>query len=236
MFLILSGEGSADIGIEDSAIGPMTKLIDRWIARKIGYSLIDLKFYTIIPKQQLADQAKKMKARSMKGKKQASETRYFYKNARALALIARQKAQEIGDDIPLILVLFRDADGTASADRGEWEDKMRSILTGFEAEQISTGIPMIPNPKSEAWILCALRNKYQYCEKLEAESGNDNSPNPLKQQLEDYLGEPGTEILLNDKIDAGEIDIDRIHDLPSLTTFKHRLDEVLKSLSIGVNS
>jgi hypothetical protein len=236
MFLILSGEGSTDIGIEDSAIGPMTKLIDRWIDRRIGYSLIDLNFYTIIPKQQLAQQAKKMKARSMKGKKQDSETRYFYKNARALALIARQKAQEMGDNIPLILVLFRDADGTASADRGEWEDKMRSILTGFEAEQISTGVPMIPNPKSEAWILCALRNKYQNCGKLEDESGNDDSPNPLKQQLEDCLGEPGTRILLNDKIDAGEIDIDRIHDLHSLTAFKNRLDEVLKSLSIEVNS
>jgi hypothetical protein len=230
MFLILSGEGSTDIGIEDSAIGPMTKLIDRWIDRRIGYSLIDLNFYTIIPKQQLAQQAKKMKARSMKGKKQDSETRYFYKNARALALIARQKAQEMGDNIPLILVLFRDADGTASADRGEWEDKMRSILTGFEAEQISTGVPMIPNPKSEAWILCALRNKYRNCEKLEDESGNDDSPNSLKQQLEKHLGESGTRILLNDKIDAGEIDIDRIHDLPSMTAFKDRLNEVLDLL------
>jgi hypothetical protein len=232
MFLILSGEGSADIGIDNSAIGPMTKIIDNWIARRIGYSLIDLNFYTIIPKQQLAEQAKKMKARSMKGKKQESETRYFYKNARALALIARQKAQEIGDDIPLILVLFRDADGTASADRGVWEDKIRSILTGFEAEQILTGVPMIPNPKSEAWVLCALRNKYQYCAKIEDESGNDDSPNPLKQQLEDCLGEPGTRILLNHKIDTGEIDIDRINDMPSLTAFKNRLNEVLDSFSL----
>jgi hypothetical protein len=121
MFLILSGEGSSDIGIEDRAIGPMTKLIDNWIAQKIGYSLIELKFYTIIPKQQLAARAKEMKARSMKGKKQASEIRYFYKNARALASIAHQKAQEMDGDLPLIVILFRDADGTASADRGTWE-------------------------------------------------------------------------------------------------------------------
>jgi hypothetical protein len=229
MFLILSGEGEADIGTNDNAIGPMTKLIDNWIARRIGYSLIELKFYTIIPEKQLAERAKKIKARSMKGKKQESETRYFYKNARALALIAQQKALEIGDDIPLILVLFRDADGTASSSRGEWEVKMRSVLTGFEVEQISTGIPMIPKPKSEAWILCALRNNYQHCAKLEDESGNDYSPNPLKQQLEAHLGEPGTGKLLNDKIDAGEIDIDRI-DMNSLNTFKTRLDEVLDIL------
>ncbi len=229
MFLILSGEGSSDIGIEDNEIGPMTKIVDRWIARRIGYSLIELKFYTIVPEKQLAEQAKKIKARSMRGKKQESETRYFYKNARALALIAHQKALEIGNDMPLILVLFRDADGTASSDRGEWIDKMRSMLTGFEVEQISTGVPMIPKPKSEAWILCALRNNYQHCPNLENESGNDNSPNPLKQQLEDYLGESGTGRLLNDKIDAGEIDIDRI-DMNSINAFKTRLDEVLDIL------
>jgi hypothetical protein len=87
---------------------------------------------------------------------------------------------------------------------------------------------MIPKPKSEAWILCALRNNYQYCEKIEDESGNDDSPNSLKQQLEDYLGEPGTGELLNDRIDRGEIEIDRIIDMPSLTAFKDRLNEVLK--------
>jgi hypothetical protein len=230
MFLILSGEGSSDIGIEDDKIGPMTKLVDNWIARHIGYSLIDTQSYTIIPKQQLTERAKQIKPLSRKGKKQQSETRYFYKNARALALLAHQKSQEIGAEIPLILVLFRDADGTASSDRGEWEDKMRSILTGFEVEQISTGVPMIPKPKSEAWVLCALRNKYQNCGKLEDESGNDDSPNSLKQQLEEYLGEPGSRMLLNDKIDAGEIDINQITDMPSLTAFKNRLDEVLGCL------
>jgi hypothetical protein len=233
MFLILSGEGESDIGIENNEIGPMTKLIDNLIAQKIDYSLVDLKFYIIIPKQQLAEQAKKMKARSMKGKKQNSETRYFYKNARALALLAHQKSKELGESTPLIVVLFRDADGTASSERGEWSDKMRSMLTGFEVEKILTGIPMIPKPKSEAWILCALRNNYQHCAKLEDESGNDDSPNSLKQQLEDHLGEPGTGTLLNDKIDSGEIDINRIKDMPSLTAFKNRLAEVLAELLRG---
>jgi hypothetical protein len=230
MFLILSGEGASDIGIENDKIGPMTKLVDVWIDRRIGYSLIDTQSYTIIPKQQLTDRAKQIRPLSRKGKKQQSETRYFYKNARALALLAHQKSQEIGDDIPLILVLFRDTDGTASSDRGEWEDKRRSILIGFAVEGVSTGVPMIPKPKSEAWIFCALRNNYQNCAKLEDESGNDDSPNSLKQQLEEYLGEPGSRILLNDKIDAGEIDIDQITDMPSMNAFKDRLTEVLDLL------
>jgi hypothetical protein len=36
---------------DEIAIGSMIKLIDCWITKKISYSLIDLKFYTIIPKQ-----------------------------------------------------------------------------------------------------------------------------------------------------------------------------------------
>jgi hypothetical protein len=230
MFLILSGEGSSDIGIEDNKIGPMTKLVDNWIDRQIGYSLLEYSFYTIIPKKQLTEKAKGIKPRSIKGKKQESETRYYYKNAQALALLAQLKGKELGSDVPLILVLFRDADGTASAERGVWQDKWKSMLNGFEAGQIYTGVPMIPKPKSEAWVLCALRNKYQNCGKLEDESGNDDSPNSLKQQLEEYLGEPGSRMLLNDKIDAGEIDINQITDMPSLTAFKNRLDEVLGCL------
>ncbi len=228
MFLILSGEGASDIGLSDREIGPMTKLVDLWITKQIGYSLIEGNQYMIVSEQDLVKKAKEIKARSQKGKKQKSETRYFYKNARALALLAHQKGQELGGEITLVAVLFRDADGTASSDRGEWADKWRSMLNGFEVEGISTGVPMLPKPKSEAWILCALRNNYQYCAKLEDESGNDNSPNPLKKQLTKRLGEPVSKELLNGKIDDGAINIDQIVDMPSLMAFKNRLSEVLK--------
>jgi hypothetical protein len=83
MFLILSGEGASDIGVSDQEIGPMTKLVDLWITKKIGYSLIETKLYTIVSENDLIKTAKDLPARSQKGKKQKSETRYFYKNARA---------------------------------------------------------------------------------------------------------------------------------------------------------
>jgi hypothetical protein len=102
------------------------------------------------------------------------------------------------------------------------------MLDGFEVEGITTGVPMLPKPKSEAWILCALRNNYQHCAKLEDESGNDASPNALKKQLDNHLGEPGSRELLNDKVDDGAIELDKITDMPSLTAFKNRLNEVLK--------
>ncbi|MTI11869.1 hypothetical protein [Sansalvadorimonas verongulae] len=88
---------------------------------------------------------------------------------------------------------------------------------------------MIPKPKSEAWLLCAVGNRYQHCERLENESGNDNALNPLKAQLEEALGEPASRELLVDKVNNGEIDVHRI-DMPSLNKFKERLDEVLRAV------
>jgi hypothetical protein len=128
--------------------------------------------------------------------------------------------------------LFRDADGTVSSGKGKWQDKWQSVLDGFETEGMLNGIPMIPKPKSEAWILCALREKYQNCKKLERESGNDSSPNSLKKQLAKYLGEDATRELVNKKVDEGQIDIEQIVDMPSLTKFKDQLDKVLDNLKL----
>ena len=225
MFLVLSGEGAADIGIDRQQIGPMTKWVDSWMARRCGYSLVEYQAYTIVPKSALADRAKQMKPRSRKGKKQQSETRYFYNNARALALLVGEMG---ADDV--VAVLFRDGDGTASSERGEWQDKVQSVLDGFAAEQMVTGVPMIPKPKSEAWLLCALRDGYQNCGRLENESGNDAAPNSLKQQISQHLGEPATRELLNGTIDDNRLDLEQITDMPSLTMFKDRLDAVLDQL------
>jgi hypothetical protein len=221
MHLVLSGEGASDVGSDLENIGPITKLVDRSIEKRLGYSLVEYQALTLFSKAELADRAKRMKARSRKGKKQPSETRYFYNNARALALLAGEIQAE-----DRVVVLFRDGDGTATSDRQEWAQKFQSMLDGFAVEELTTGIPILPKPKSEAWWLCALRDNYQNCQQLEDESGNDASPNSLKSQIEKYLREPATRLLLNDKIDAGEIDIDRINDMPSLTAFKNRLDEV----------
>jgi hypothetical protein len=230
MHLVLSGEGSSDVGSDLENIGPITKLVDRLIERRLGYSLVDkdlkLKALTLFSKAELVDHASRMPPRSRVGKNQPRETRYFYNNARALALLAREIEAE-----DLIVVLFRDGDGTAKSNRQEWEQKLQSMLKGFAVEGLTTGVPILPKPKSEAWWLCALRDNYQNCQQLEDESGNDASPNSLKSQIEakDCLGEPATRLLINDKIDRGEIDIDRI-DMDSMNKFKQRLNEVLNGL------
>jgi hypothetical protein len=224
MHLVLSGEGASDVGIDRENIGPITKLVDREIEKRLGYSLVEYQAWTLFSKAELAARAKQMKARSRKGKKQQIETRYFYNNARALALLAGEIEAE-----DRVVVLFRDGDGTVTSTRQEWAQKLQSMLDGFAMEGLTTGVPILPKPKSEAWWLCALRNGYQNCQQLEDELGNDVSPNSLKSQIEACLGEPATRLLINDKIDSGEIDIDRI-DMNSLNVFKTRLDEVLAVL------
>lgn len=230
MFLLLSGEGASDIGTQTDEIGPMTKFVDNWIERRINYSFVELgqEHYTIISEAQIVVVAKDMKPRSRKGKKQLIETRFFYNNARALAKIAKLEGSRRG--VQVIPILFRDADDPSP--NGEWANKRKSMLDGFEIEEVVNGVPMIPKPTSEAWILCALRENYQNCEKLENEKSSPDSKNLLKDQLEQHLGEQGTRSILNDKIDCGELDINKIVDMPSLNVFKERLDEVLDNLGV----
>jgi len=159
------------------------------------------------------------------GTRRKKETQYFERNARALARAAHALAQEKNDSV--VAVLFRDADGTHSSSRGLWENKRDSIVRGFDREGFSTGVPMVPKPKSEAWLLCAVKqNSYQHCENLENESGNDNAANTLKKQLDEAVGKHlGVEAWV-EKVNGGEIDLGKI-DMPSFNDFKQRLFNVL---------
>jgi hypothetical protein len=79
-------------------------------------------------------------------------------------------------------------------------------------------------PKSEAWLLCALRPPgYANCALLEDASGNDASPNSLKQQLAALSG--GTDPSADEQADwvvTGAVDPLRI-DMPSFNAFKQAL-------------
>ncbi|MGI9283097.1 MAG: hypothetical protein ACR2PX_26165 [Endozoicomonas sp.] len=243
MYLLFSGEGPTDMGQsnvaqtvcegDDFLPGPMAWFVDQWVERKLCFSHIENSLCGFIPKTQLVEQAKNGPGKSKKrmglrGKKNPShETQYYYNNARAMAQIARKLAEDRHDTV--VSVLFRDGDGTQSAGRGEWDAKWQSMLDGFAREKYESGIPMIPKPKSEAWLLCAVGNNYQHCAALEEESGNDKAQNPLKAQLDEALGEPASRELLAERVKSRAIDIEQIVDMPSLNQFKERLDEVLDS-------
>jgi hypothetical protein len=238
MYFLFSGEGAADLGTcADSAAtcegndyqrGPMTIVVDQMVEARHHYSLLDAGCYGFVSRGTLVDRASELKAAKkamrLPGKKRARETRYFFNNARVLARIAREREGKLKDDV--VAVLFRDAD-TATAGRGPWPEKRQSMLDGFAEEGFARGVPMIPKPTSEAWLLCALQeHPYQGCAALEQRSSSPHSPHSLKGDVEKSLGHRPTREELCDMVTNGMIDHHRI-DMPSLRAFRERLEAVL---------
>lgn len=241
MYVLFSGEGPSDLGqcelgldrceAEHFRSGPMSWFVDQLIESFQGFefSHIESDCVGFVSETYLAEnKAPPVQKARLPGKKKPPETQYYFENARALANAAQRKSEEINDD-KVIAVLFRDSDGTASAGRGDWANKHKSILAGFAEENYECGVAMMPKPKSEAWLLCALKdNPYQHCQQLENESGNDKGQNPLKAQLSEALqGNDSTE-RLNDMVKNRQIDTHHI-DMPSFNAFKDNLRQVVKS-------
>ena len=235
MYFLLSGEGPTDIGLCADCInacegnrhlqGPMAIIISQIVEQQINSSFIDTNYYGYVSKKGLVARASEFKHQKkslrLPGKKKPKETGYFYRNARALALCAKDKKAELNDEV--IAVFFRDSDGTASADRGLWKNKWDSIVQGFSDEGFERGVPMIPKPKSEAWIICSVKNNpYQGCNALENRSGNDNSPNSLKDELAEILNGLTSREHLCEMANNGTIDSNRIK-MPSFLAFKQAL-------------
>lgn len=155
----------------------------------------------------------------------------FLKNARALADMANKAQVEEGPDCPVGAVLFHDCDGTNTSDRCRFEKKWESMESGFAREEFVYGIPMIPKPKSEAWLLCAFNTTpYQACAKLEELSGNDASPYSAKSKLDQRLTALGKTLNdLPDMVQKGSVDAARI-DMPSFNMFRDRLSEVVRAM------
>ncbi len=240
MIFLLSGEGPTDIGVclsdaplcpgADFAPGPMALLVDQVVDRHWSYSILQTDgAVRFVSEGRLAADATQLKAARksirLPGVKVLKETRYFFNTARLLARIARRL--EESDDDEVIAILFRDSDGTASAGRGLWQDKRNSMREGFKEERFPRGVPMIPKPKSEAWLICALkRQPYQNCSPLEDRSGNDNSSNALKDELAAILGEQANRELLNRRFGEKNVRFDRI-EMPSFKAFLGELEAAM---------
>lgn len=238
MLILVSGEGVTDMGEcrypasdqcrgEAFEAGPVAWLLDRILEARKGRSFLTDQQMVFVAKPKLSERSKALRPPTLPGRKRRKETAYFFKNARALAQLAQELAAQ-EDDNQVVAVLFRDADGTRSSKRREWQDKWDAMIKGFEYEKFDSGVPMLPNPKSEAWLLCALKKDqpYRHCERIEAESGNDKGANPLKEQLEQALGKPPNAELLTELVREGKIDPNRIR-MPSFDCFKERLQQCL---------
>jgi hypothetical protein len=240
MYILFSGEGPTDLGVavgdntevyegDQFKCGPLAIMVDQMVAARFKYSLIDAWCCGYIKKQQLKERVagfrSSKKAAQLWGKKRPQETIYFYRNARALALYAKDKQKERNEKV--VAILFRDSDDSASAERAIWNHKRDSILKGFDEETFATGIPMVPKPTSEAWIIAGMTgDSSRGGRSLEHWHGKTNSPNSLKGELETMLGEKPTSEKLCQMTSDQEIDHTKIH-LPSFDAFRDRLTEVI---------
>ena len=238
MMLLLSGEGPTDIGRCQVAVspckgdqfqpGPMAVIVDQLAESKLGYSMLDSGAVACIDEHCLAQRSKGIalpRSPRLPGNKTKRDTTYFRKNAIALGLAAKDLERE--RELPVVAVLFRDSDGSNSSTRSLWEDKFCSMVSGFRDAGFDRGVPMVPKPKSEAWLLCALKsNPYQHCADIENESGNDSSPNSLKMQLDVAVGGHASAESLTDWVRTGRIDPGRIN-MPSMDKFKDELNRAM---------
>lgn len=227
MIVVLSGEGKSDLGYKSDdgyfTKGPMVHAIEYFFLKEEQHPQ-----YHYISETELT-KIRKDNRRPHLGERGATEKPYkgMYNLAVHLSSYASKKFKE-----KHCVVLFRDADGTNSVPRNNWEQKVNAVLAGFNFVNKANGVPMIPRPKSEAWLLAYyqknLPNQYAYNkpERFEDYSGNDASKNSLKKLLQQaFKGEENP----YSQIDAQEIDWDRI-DMPSFNRFKERLKEVIRYL------
>lgn len=245
MIVVVSGEGPSDIGncatgeygciFPDFNIGPMTWLLDGLIEQAHGYSPLAATpgIYRYFSESAISERAqarKREKRYSLAGKKHGVETGYFYINAWMLADIAKELEEREGD--VSMAVLFRDTDGTNSSPRDIWERKYTSMLAGFERAEYERGVPMMPRPKSEAWLLCAIKeNPYQGCAVLETISGNDASPQSAKRMLDEALEVSGSSENICNWLSDNYFDYAAVADqMPSFYAFRERALHVLSQI------
>lgn len=240
MLFVISGEGPTDFGTcnngqgscegNDFLIGPIAKLVDQLIEAKHNYSVASAHGFRFFSKSALelkAEQLKRGRTVALAGKKRGVETGFFFKNAWVLSNIAMEVEATEKDEC--VAILFRDCDGTNSAPGQLWKTKWDSMMQGFGRAGFARGVPAIPRPKSEAWLLCAAKQApFQNCSVLENLPGNDGSPNSAKNQLDTALNHKTSRADLCEWIDSIHFDHDATaRQMPSYMEFKERLYEVL---------
>lgn len=242
MLLILSGEGPTDLGScrtmlgrctdADFQPGPMAVLVEQALSPQLGYTVLrdTPAAVNFISEAGLSDYERQLKDNRrgmvLPGKKGAKETAYFYKNAWALGVMAHELEQASEDKG--IAVLFRDCDGTRSAASSLWQEKWDSMQRGFQRSGYPRGVPMLPKPKSEAWLLCAAKKTpYQHCAALEDLSGNDDSPKAVKDELDAAFGSHQSGQALCDWLEANPFDATQARSMPSYAAFQDRLQEAV---------
>ena len=227
MKLLLLGEGASDLGAPDEADlvgfrkGAMTCVLDALLGRH-G---LDGE-YKLLTRGDVSQGIKSSKRSiSSRPKEVDKELCTIYKSA----FFMGQKVGVCGQDGA---VYFHDADRTCSTPSGKAQRVEAAINVGFAAADCATGVPMVPNPRSEAWLLAYFQKNlprqtmYNRAERFEELPGNDKSPHSAKKLLAKALGCAESDIygIVMEQID--EIDWTRVS-MPSFDRFKCRFEKLI---------
>jgi len=242
MILVLSGEGATDLGRCRSLAGscsggefepgPLCVVVDKLLEPALGYHLLELlDSVHFIHKTALSHRARgKRHGYSLVGKKRGQETGDFYIAAWMLGEIALER-EAANADLSIAL-LHRDSDERSDGPHDVWDRKHRSVIDGFARASYARGVPMLPKPISESWLLCLALPGVASCAALEDESASKRSPRPLKRQLDDVLGEhldaEGLARWIEDVFDANRLDT-----MPSFLHFRELLGDAVNSVLVG---
>ena len=201
--------------------------LQRLWAALLNYELLNFPGGVIFVSETALKQASKQgggRMQRLRGVNKPAETGLYFSNAKQLGL----KALELqgADDAPIMAVLFRDADGTRSAPGQLWSAKWQSMLDGFSAADFGCGVPMLPKPKSEAWLLSTTKPGDHSHEALENISGNDNSPNSAKSQLDHAFGGHQSTAQLSEWCQDHPESWEQLQTMPSFKAFFDRFHAV----------
>ncbi len=243
--LLVFGEGPTDLGASRNAqayahgadleVGPMLRLAHRLLVRHLpdwNADLFDLQQEHAIPSVLVA-------AAEMKTLAKASPFRFPSKRTKSGNLLHGKRAEVLGKlaqqtETPTqaqLALYFHDTDGT-QGERHDPQDLVQAMQEGFRAAGfVGKGVAMVPQPTSEAWLICSCKDEpYRHCAQLETQlSGNDRSPDRAPKKV---LGQ----LLQNPDYHRGDlmpvvndIELDRL-DMPTFNRFRDELKQGIRHL------
>ncbi|EHC05398.1 hypothetical protein Sbal625DRAFT_3091 [Shewanella baltica OS625] len=230
--ILVTGEGSSDMGGSNNGqsistgefynLGPMAllavrllqKIIPDWNEDNIDFQSPN-NWMTCISGSELARQAKGVR----KHRPSTKLKKGFVEHAnRATTMAGYAK-----DNEHQLAFYFHDTD------KCDFDDLHQSIMLGFNGIEGVHGIPMIPKPTSEAWLICGQKqDPYAHCTALETElSGNDaaSDDNAPKKVLARLIGQEATTEQQYEMVTG--IDVTRIN-MPSYNQFKTDLTNAIE--------
>lgn len=232
--ILVTGEGSSDMGGSNNGqsistgefynLGPMAllavrllqKIIPDWNEDNIDFQSPN-NWMTCISGNELARQTKGVR----KHRPSTKLKKGFVEHANRATTMAGY-AKDNGYQLAFY---FHDTD------KCDFDDLHQSIMLGFNGIEGVHGIPMIPKPTSEAWLICGQKlDPYAHCTALETElSGNDaaSDENAPKKVLARLLGQEATTEQQYEIVNG--IDIKRI-DMPSYNQFKTDLTTAIEGV------